>query len=87
MSKPSATTEHFRQMETEASTAYREWPIFLVRREKHLLTQLAAAKPKPVPPKIASDAPPEPVAPNFIEGIADGTLESNQLQTDERSNQ
>jgi hypothetical protein len=79
MSKPSATTEHFRQMETEASTAYREWSIFLVRREKHLLKQLAAAKPKPTPPKTVSIAPTETAPPNFIEGIAEDALKSNQV--------
>jgi hypothetical protein len=78
MSKRSATTEHFRQMETEASTAYREWPIFLVRREKHLLKQLAAAKPKPVAPKTVSIAPIEKTPPNFIEGIAESALGSTQ---------
>lgn len=78
MSKRSATTDHFRQMEREAITAYREWPIFLVWRERHLSGQLAAAnaaKTKVVPPQPTLPAPvappPEPAIPNFIQGIGE----------------
>jgi hypothetical protein len=78
MSKRNTTTEHFRQMETEAVTAYREWPIFLIRREKHLLAQLAAAKAARVNPPSPK---PEPAPPNFIEGITDSNLEPGKLQS------
>ncbi len=77
MSKRDTSTEYFRQMEQEAMTAYREWPIFLIRREQHLLRQLAAAnnaKVRPVAqPVLASSS--EPAPPNFIEGIADSNFD------------
>ncbi len=55
MAKP-VSSSPFQAMEAEAYDAFREWPIFLVMRQKELETHLGALPPQPAPPDQAGIA-------------------------------
>ncbi len=56
MAKP-VSSSPFQAMEEEAYHAFREWPIFLVMRQKELETHLGALAPQPAPSHPAGAAP------------------------------
>lgn len=56
MAKPITSTP-FQAMEDEAYHAFREWPIFLVMRQKELDMHLSAVTPLSTPPNATSAAP------------------------------
>jgi hypothetical protein len=54
MAQPTSTP--FQAMEDEAYHAFREWPLFLVMRQKELAQHLAAVSPSAAPPDPAEAA-------------------------------
>lgn len=48
MAKPVSSTP-FKAMEDEAYHAFREWPLFLILRQKELAVHLAATASQPAP--------------------------------------
>jgi len=58
MSKRNTETHPFQALEEEAYHAFREWPVWLVLRERELAAHLDVGKPSVRPPTAADTDPP-----------------------------